>query len=88
MTHSLAVTDVAAQGVKIYVRWSDGVEQEFESLALAKDYARLGPEDKDTLRRLGLSRYFFVDPTGASPGLIEGKTITFSNESNNMVVVA
>lgn len=86
-SYSLTVVDVFAQSGRVYVRFSDKTVVEFRSLADAKEYATRGV-DKDLLRRLVLNRYFEVDPNGSNPSLIEGRTITATNESNTMVVVS
>jgi hypothetical protein len=85
---TLTVTDVLSLGGKVYVRWSDGVEQEFANLAAAVAMRdRVAEEARRLCRDMAIARYLRVDPTAATPSLIEGHSITITDDSNNMVVV-
>ena len=85
---TLTVSDVAAIGGRVYVRWSDGVEQEFSSLASARGVRDgLADQARELARNFAIARYLRVDPNGQNPSLIEGHSITMTDESNNMVVV-
>lgn len=87
MQLSLTVNRVRRIGGRVYVRWSDKTEQDFGSLEEAREKVA-SKLDRETLRALALSRYLFIDPNGTNPGLIEGRTITFTNENNAMVAVS
>ena len=86
-SRSLTVTKVFRRNGRAYINWSDKHQNEFASLADAKDYANSVVNDLDFLRKLALCRYFQIDPTATNPNLIEGRTVTVTNESNNMVTV-
>lgn len=85
------VRRIAATG-RIYVQWADGVESEFESFQQAKDWAQsvdLSEEQAlSLLRKLAVRYYLLRDPTGATPALIEGKTMTLDLSSNTPLVVS
>lgn len=85
---TLTVTDVFQRSGRVYVRWSDKVEQEFRSLEEARRFAQELTQDRTFLRRLAIARYLQVDPTGSDPSLIEGHSITVTNENNTMVTVS
>lgn len=87
-SRSLTVTKVFRRNGRAYIRFSDKLEKEFASLAEAKEYAQSVVDDLEFLRKLAMCRYFQVDPNATNPNLIEGRTITVTNESNNMVVVS
>lgn len=85
---TLTVTQVRQQGGRVYVLWSDGVVQEWPGLAAAvaaRD--QLAQRATELARAFAVARYLRVDPTGANPSLIEGHSITVTDDSNNMVVV-
>lgn len=84
---SLTVNQVFRRNGKIYLNWSDKSQSEFESLADAKEFVRSLTDDVSFAKKLALARYFQVDPTASNPTLIEGRTITITNESNTMVTV-
>lgn len=86
-SRSLTCTKVTKRNGKAYIRWSDKTELEFASLQDAKDYANSVVNDLDFLRKLALGRYFQLDPTAVNPNMIEGRTVTVTNESNTMVTV-
>lgn len=86
MNFTLSITKVVKAGGRVHIVFSDGISLEFSSLAQAQSY--VSDLTKEVLRKLALSRYLQVDPTGANPALIEGKSISFTNESNSMVVVS
>lgn len=86
---SLTVQKLFRRNGKAYINWSDKTQQEFSSLADVREFASISGDDAKTLaRKLALSRYFQLDPTAATPGLIEGRTVTITNESNSMVSVS
>ncbi len=86
-SRSLTVTKVFRRNGKAYINWSDKNQNEFESLQDAKDYANSVVNDLEFLRKLALCRYFQLDGNATNPSLIEGRTVTVTNESNNMVTV-
>lgn len=85
---TLSVTKVLKAGGKVYVQWSDGLQQEFDSLAdaIARTRDTLA-ESKNVLRAMALARYLRVDPAGANPLLIEGHSVTYTDQNNTMVQV-
>lgn len=89
---TLGVRAVRRVGGKVHVLFTDKIGVEFASLQDAKDYAHGDPlaagSTKDGMRKLLIARYLRVDPTGANPGLIEGRSITLTDDSNTMVTVA
>lgn len=87
---SVAVTVSTVRRINgiVYVRWSDGVENQFDSLADAKTFIQDGDAFRDIARRMLIARYLRVDPTGNNPGLIEGRTMTLTDENNTMAVVS
>lgn len=87
-TKALSVVKVFNRNGRAYINWSDKSQSEFRSLEHAKEYVRELTEDNEFLRRLALARYFFIDPNATNPNLIEGRTITVTNESNTMVTVS
>jgi hypothetical protein len=84
---TLTVLKVFRNNGKAYINWSNGEQEEFSSLAEAKAFAASLTDDIAFVKKLALARYFFVDPNATNPSLIEGKTITVTNESNTMVTV-
>jgi hypothetical protein len=85
---TLTVTKVLKQGGKVYVRWSDGIEQEFASLADAQAVRNdLAAQASSLARRFAVARYLQLDPTGTNPALIEGHSVTVTDDSNSMVQV-
>ena len=86
---TLTVSDVRQAGGKVFVHWNDGVVQEFNSLADAVSYRdglfRFG---RELARQLAIARYLRVDPTGSNPSLIEGHSITLTDENNTMASVS
>lgn len=85
---TLTVSDVRQAGGKVFVRWSDGVENEFASLADAIAFRdSLFREGRELARKMAIARYLRVDPTGSNPSLIEGRSITLTDESNTMAAV-
>lgn len=85
-SYTLTVEKVRRINGKVYILFSDGIEIEIAGLNEAKAY--VGDLNKEILRKLALSRYLQVDPNGTNPALIEGRSITFTNESNTMVSVS
>lgn len=77
---------------RIYVQWADGVESEFDNFQGVKDWAQdadLNAEQAlNLLRKLAVRYYLLRDPTGATPTLIEGKTMTLDLSSNTPLVVS
>lgn len=85
---TLTVTSVRQVGGRVYVRWSDGHEQEFRSLAEARGVRdALAEEARSLARRFMVARYLRVDPNGTTPALIEGHSITLRDDDNVMVEV-
>ncbi len=83
---SLTCTKVYQPGTgKVYVNWSDGVQDEFASLQQAKDATAI--LTKETLRALAIARYLNADPTAATPSILEGHAISYSPSLNRMVEV-
>lgn len=85
---TLSIVSVRQVSGRAYIRWSDGVEQEFTSIAQAKAFAHDNIDWRDVARRMALARYLRVDPTGATPSLIEGHSITLTDENNTMATVS
>lgn len=85
---TLTVTQVRQVGGKVYLRWSDGIEQEFASLAAARVVRDDLAQHRGILRSMAIARYLRLDPTGANPSLIEGHSITYTDDSNAMVGVS
>lgn len=69
---------------KVYVKWSDKSENEFASLAEAKEFIYALRDDPDLLKRLFLAVYLTRDPNGTNPTIIEGHTITFDPTAANL----
>lgn len=86
---SVAVTVATVRRVagRVYVRWTDGTEDEFDSLADAKAFIQDGDSFRQIAKRMLIARYLRVDPTGNNPNLIEGRTMTLTDDSNTMAVV-
>lgn len=84
---TLTVTTVHQINGIVYVRWSDGVEQEFRSLQEARDLRDSLAQDRDVLRKMAIARYLRIDPNGTNPSLIEGHSLTYNDAINQMVVV-
>lgn len=65
---------------RIYVHFSDGPILEFANLQAVKDWAQDtdldGDQARNLMRKLMARYYLLRDPTGATPSLIEGKTMT------------
>lgn len=81
------VTDVENTGGKVFVRFGKH-EREFGSLEEARQFASFdGGEGREILHRLAMNRYLRLDPDGSNPGIMEGHSITFTNELNRMVEV-
>lgn len=87
-TRQLTVTKVFSRNGKRFVNFSDKQQLEFSSVEQARSYAASLTEDVDFLRKLALARFFFLSPDGTNAGLLEGRTVTVTNESNNMVTVS
>lgn len=68
--------------------WSDNTQQEFSSLADAQSLCDELAANKDLLKILAIARYLRQDPTASTPSIIEGKTITFDDTTNNLVTVS
>lgn len=85
---TLTVTRIRQVDNKLYVQWSDGLENEFSSLADAIAVTRdTLAESKNVLRAMGIARYLRLDPTGGNPAVMVGHSITYTDTSNSMVVV-
>lgn len=83
---TLSCTKVIQPGTgRVYVNWSDGVQSEFASLQDAKEAT--DNLTIETLRALAIARYLSVDPTAATPSLLEGHSINYSANLNRMVEV-
>lgn len=85
---TLTVEKVTRQSGRVYIDFSNGTQLEFSSLQNAKDYVRdLTDRLPEVLMQMAIARYLFVDPDGENPSLIEGRSITITNENNTMVRV-
>lgn len=74
MALSVTCTGVRKSGGKIYIQFGK-VEREFESAAHVK--AWVGDTlDRDTLQAMLIAKWLDADPTGSTPALVIGKTIT------------
>lgn len=82
---TLTVTNVVHQNGRVYINWSDGVQQEFSSLADAQTIRDNLFSNRDTLRAIALARYLRIDPDGTNPSLMQGRAITFDDTTNNIV---
>ena len=91
-SHSLIITSVRFANGRAYIRWSDNSEDEFDSKADVTEFVRSAFEDKAAankfLKAIGLARYLRVDPQMNNPALIEGRTITITNESNTFGTIS
>lgn len=75
----LTVRKIIRRNGKIYVRWSDKLEQEFESLAQLRESVRDAMQDgglKDIMRTLLLAQSMSVGNDGSLIQSLEGKTIS------------
>lgn len=75
----LTVRKVTRRAGKIYIRWSDKTEQEFESLAQLRDEVRGAIQDgglKDIMRTLLLASAIKSANDGSLLQGLEGKTIS------------
>lgn len=86
------VRKVAATN-RIYVNFSDGTQREFENFQAVKDWAQdidiSAAQVRDLLQKLFARWYVLHDPTGATPSLIEGHTITLDlSAAANLVTVS
>ena len=78
---AISVTVSSAQkqpSGKYYVRFSDGVELEFNSLEKMKQHVRAFRDDTatDFIRAMAIAKYLKSDPTGSNPGALVGRTMT------------
>lgn len=88
-TFTLTVTNVRRVNGKVYITYSNGDEDEYASLQQALDERdALFAMGQRILKRLVMARYLRVDPTANNPSLIEGHSITFNDNINNMIVVS
>lgn len=84
------VRKVAATN-RIYVKFSNGQEREFQNLQEAKNWAQEVDVDQATelLEKMFARWYFLRDPNGTTPSLVEGHTITLDlSAAANLVTVA
>jgi hypothetical protein len=75
----LTVRKVTRRAGKIYIRWSDKTEQEFESLAQIRDDIKGAIQDnglKDIMRLLLLASAMKSANDGSLLASLEGKTIS------------
>lgn len=87
-SRQLTVTRVFRRNGRQYINFSDKQQLEFSSVEQAREYAASLLEDASFLRKLALARFFFLSPDGSNVGILEGRSITVTNESNNMVTVS
>lgn len=78
MATTLTITDILKRAKGVYIRWNDGTEQEFGSVAELRDYVSANLS-LDALRAIGLS--LIVARTGATLtaaeiAAIKGKKLT------------
>jgi hypothetical protein len=93
MALSITCSKISQDGAgRIHVAFSDGVEMEFPSKAEAIRWGQgddvSGPEAALLLRQLLMSWWLKGDPTGATPSLVVGKTITANLTLANIATVA
>lgn len=74
-------------GGTVFVRWSDKSEQEFRGLADARAFARDADFMREAAKRMLIARYLRVDNAGANPSLLEGHSLTLTDDNNTMAVV-
>lgn len=84
---TLTVVNVIKQNGKLFVEWSDGIQQEFSSLSDAQSRRDSLSQDIEVLRKMALARYLRIDPTANNPSVIEGHSITYDDTLNTMVTV-
>ena len=83
MAVSLTCTAVVRRAGRHYVRWGDGAELEFDSLAGVRAFircARMSRVDgpKDLLRAMLLDWWLEQNQSGDNPALLEGRTVTYN----------
>ena len=84
----LTVSDVRQINGRVYVLWSNGEEDEYASLADALDQRdALLASGATTLKRLAISRYLRIDPTGSNPSILIGHSIRYTDDLNGMVLI-
>lgn len=84
---TVTVRSIRQVGGTVFVRWSDKSEQEFRGLAEARAYARDADFLRDAAKRLLIARYLRLDNAGSNPSLLEGHSLTLTDENNSMAVV-
>ena len=85
MATAVSCISVVKTGGKVYVNWSDLVQNEFASVAQAHEYigspiaADIGTDDgiRELLRRIAIAKFLRVSPDGSNTAVMEGKTLTF-----------
>lgn len=83
----ITCTDIQSAGGKLYVRFGK-TELAFDSLAEADKYAEFGlSQGLEILQRLFVKRYRALDPPGTDPTIMEGHSIAFTSELNEVVKV-
>lgn len=84
MAITVTCTDIAVIGGKIYIRWSDGQEYEFDNLSQVKDFCQASEADKDALKKLALAFFLKKSPDGSNLTLIEGHSLTLDLRAANV----
>lgn len=85
MALSVTCSKVVSRNGRVYVRWSDGSEIEFNGLQAAKDYVLPLKDDPDLLKRLFIAAFLLRNPDGSNVTIIEGKTLTLELDAANLL---
>ena len=70
------------------VETTDGQAIEFASVEKARNFASEVFNEPKVLLQLGAARYFRLDPNVATPQIIEGSTVTLTDDSPNMITTS
>lgn len=85
---SLTCSKVVKSGGRVYVTWSNGVQDEFSSIEDATAMRdELYANGEAIARRMAIARYLRADPMASNPSLLEGHTIKYTDAINSMVTV-
>lgn len=84
MARSVTCNKVNRRGAKVYIRWSDGDELEFNNLQDAKDFCQPLADDPDLLKRLFIAAFLLRNPDGSNVAIIEGRTMTLDLTAANL----
>lgn len=91
MAATVTCTKVAKAAGRGYVRFNDGTELEFVSIAEARAWAEAQLNDvsvKAVLRAVLIVKWLRADPNANNSALIEGRSATADLTSSNVITVA